>query len=128
MSRAMITIALIFALHLMGGGNPAVAFTLRFGPAPVTDNSATFHGTSDADIPTPRMLNVIVRADGVTFGPAQPAPETLLTVPAVRVRSRAQPRAADEQPVPLARSLTKPRQLRGAELMLLRQAKQVAER
>lgn len=95
MSRAMITMALILTLHLMSGGNPAAAFTLRFGPAPVADDSASFRGTADADIPTPRMLNVIVRADGVTFGPVQTVPETIPIEPEIRVRRQTQPRTAN---------------------------------
>ncbi len=108
MSRAMITIVLTFALNLIGGGNPAVAFTVRFGPVPISETSAVGHEITDRDLPTPRMLNVRIRAKDMTVGPIQTAPEVPLAVPAVRVHSRARPHSADEPPAPLTHSLTPP--------------------
>jgi hypothetical protein len=122
----MITMVLLLTLHLMGGGNPAVAFTVRFGPIPVSDASVVEDSTVNTDLPTPQMLNLRVGAHGVTFGPLQATPKVAPAEPTVRGPSRVKPHAADEPPAPLARHLTSPRQLSGVEIMLLRHATQVA--
>lgn len=128
MSRIMITMVLILALNLIGSGSPAVAFTVRFGPMPVSEAPIFGKAAADNDVPTPQMLKVTVGANGMTFGPIQPAPEPTPIVPTPRVRDRALSGIDDEQAGPLAHNLTPPRQLRGAEIMLLRDAQQVATR
>jgi hypothetical protein len=125
MFRAMIPTILILILTLINIGHPAMAFTIRFGSVSVTENPTSMHEAAGADLPTPRMLNVTIGADGLTFGPTSP-PRDEITVPAIR--SQAQSRDADESSTPLARMITNSRQLSGAEIMLLRHAEQVAGR
>jgi hypothetical protein len=69
MSRAMVPLVLVFVLNLVSVGNHAIAFTVRFGPVPVTEGLASPDETADADLPTPRMFNVTIGAAGVAFGP-----------------------------------------------------------
>lgn len=130
MLRTIIPTALVVILVLIGGSNHAMAFTVRFGPVPVAEDSVSTHQTTvGADLPTPRMFGFAVEADGATFGPMTPPFETIPTVPAVRIRSQVKAQAAKEPSTPLADTKkTRPRQLSGAEIMLLRGAKQVAER
>jgi hypothetical protein len=128
MSRIMITMVLILALNLIGSGSPAVAFTVRFGPMPASEAPIVGNAAADNDVPTPQMLKVTIGADGMTFGPIQPAPEPMPIVPTLRIRDRAPSGIDDEQAAPLVHNLTPPRQLRGAEIMLLRDVKHVATR
>ena len=128
MSRIMITMVLILALNLIGSGSPAVAFTVRFGPIPVSEAPIFGKAAADNDVPTPQMLKMTIGADGIAFGPVQPAPEPTPIVPTLRVRDRALSGIDDEQAAPLAHHLTPPRQLSGAEIMLLRDAQQVVTR
>lgn len=128
MLRAMIPIVLVLILNLSSGSHDAMAFTVRFGPVAVVEDATATHDMTDADIPSPRMLNVVVGSDGMTFGPTSTAPEVTPIVPAVRARDEVPPPVADEPPASLADRITSPRQLRGAEIMLLRRAAHVAER
>lgn len=128
MSRAITTMVLILALNLISDSRSAVAFTVRFGAIPASETPVLDNALADSAVPTPQMLQVTIGADGVTFGPIQTALEPAPTVPVVRMRRRAPAGAADEPAAPRARSLTTPRQLRGAEIMLWRDVKQVAKR
>ena len=128
MFRAMITTILVLILNLIDVGHSAMAFTIRFGPVSVTEDPTSMHEAAGADLPTPRMLNVTIGADGLTFGPTSPPRDETITVPAVTIRSKVQSRDADEPSTPLARTITSSRQLSGAEIMLLRHAEQVAGR
>ena len=115
MFRAMIPTILVLILTLINIGHPAMAFTIRFGPASVTENLTSMQEAADADLPTPRMLNVTIGADGPTFGPTSSPRDEMITVPAVTIRSKAQSRNADVPSTPLARTITSPRQLSEAE-------------
>ena len=128
MFRAMITTILVLILNLIDVGHSAMAFTIRFGPVSVTEDPTSMHEAAGADLPTPRMLNVTIGADGLTFGPMSPPRDERIPVPAVTIRSKVQSRDADEPSTPLARTITSSRQLSGAEIMLLRHAEQVAGR
>jgi hypothetical protein len=128
MSRAMVPLVLVFVLNLVSVSNHAIAFTVRFGPVPVTEGLASPDETADADLPTPRMFNVTVGAAGVAFGPIAAPPEATVIAAAVSARGRAQPRFTDKQSIPPARMFTSSRHLSGLEIRLLRHAKQVARR
>src|SRR5688500_17630537 len=99
----MIPTILVLILNLISASHPATAFTIRFGPVSVTEDPSSMHEAAGADLPTPRMLNVTIGADGLTFGPTSP-PRHEITVPAIR--SQAQSRDADESSAPLARMIT----------------------
>jgi hypothetical protein len=128
MFRAMIPTVLVLMLNLISVSHPAMAFTLRFGPVSVTEDPALMHERTDTDLPTPRMLNVSIGPDGLTFGPRSSPRDERMNAPAVTIGSKVQPRDADEPSTPLASMITSSRQLSGAEIMLLRHAKQVAGR
>ena len=119
MPRTIFPIVLVLLLTLMSLSNHALAFTVRFGSVPASDHAAIAPETTDADLPTPRLFNIAIGANGLTFGPRATAPETPVVTPAFKVRS---------QTPPHARSVASPRQLSGVELLLLRDAHQVAER
>jgi hypothetical protein len=112
---AMIPTILVLILTLINIGHPAMAFTIGFGPVSVTKNPTSMHEAAGADLPTPRMLNVTIGADGLTFGPTSPPRDEMITVPAVTIRSKAQSRDADVLSTPLARMIASSRQLSGAE-------------
>lgn len=128
MFRAMIPTALVLMLNLIGVSHPAMAFTLRFGPVSVTEDPALMHERADTDLPTPRMLNVSIGPDGLIFGPTSSPRDERMHAPEVTIRSKVQPRDANEPSAPLTSMTTNSRQLSGAEIMLLRHAKQVAGR
>ena len=107
MFRAMIPTILVLILTLINIGHPAMAFTIRFGPVSVTENPTSMHEAAGADLPTPRMLNVTIGADGLTFGPTSSPRDEMITVPAVTIRSKAQSRDADVPSTPLARMITR---------------------
>jgi hypothetical protein len=112
---AMIPTILVLILTLINIGHPVMAFTIGFGPVSVTENPTSMHEAAGADLPTPRMLNVTIGADGLTFGPTSPPRDEMITVPAVTIRSKAQSRDADVLSTPLARMIASSRQLSGAE-------------
>ena len=112
---AMIPTILVLILTLINIGHPAMAFTIGFGPVSVTENPTSMHEAAGADLPTPRMLNVTIGADGLTFGPMSPPRDEMITVPAVTIRSKAQSRDADVLSTPLARMIASSRLLSGAE-------------
>jgi hypothetical protein len=128
MLRTMIQTILVLIFNLMILSNRAMAFTVRFGPVSVAEDAAAIHVTAGADIPTPRLFNVALGPDGLTFGPIATPPEETVTVPTVTVHNSAPSSVAAEQPTPRDRGLTSPRQLSGVEIMLLQRAKQVAAR
>jgi hypothetical protein len=107
MFRAMIPTILVLILTLINIGHPAMAFTIRFGPVSVTENPTSMHEAAGADLPTPRMLNVTIGADGLTFGPTSPPRDEMITVPAATIHSKAQSRDADVPSTPLARMITR---------------------
>ena len=119
MPRKIFPIVLVLLLTLMSLSNHALAFTVRFGPVPVSDNAGIAPETTGADLPTPRLFNIAIGANGLAFGPRSTAPETPVVTPTFKVRSQTPPRA---------RNVTNPRQLSGVELLLLRDAHQVAKR
>ncbi len=128
MLRIIIPMVLVLILSLIHVGNPAMAFTVRFGPAHVSENLDAIHETTDTALPTPRMLNVAVGANGLTFGPLSATPDVTVPVPTVRIPSRVQAPVTDVQSTSLAHRIVAPRQLSGVEIMLLRGTKQIAER
>ena len=113
MFRAMIPTILVLILTLINIGHPAMAFTIRFGPVSVTENPTSMHEAAGDDLPTPRMLNVTIGADGLTFGPMSPPRDEMIIVPAATIRSKAQSRDADVPSTPLARMITSSRDQAG---------------
>ncbi len=128
MSRAMIPIVLAIVLNTIMISHHAMAFTIRFGSVPVSENPASIDRAADADIPTPQLLNMAVGANGATFGPTALDPDAARILPAVRIRRQVQSPVVSAQPTTPTRRKTLPRQLSGPELMLLRHAEQVAKR
>jgi hypothetical protein len=118
---------LILILALIGVANHAMAFTVRFGPVSVAHDTVSMHRTSDADIPTPRMFNVAIGIDGITFGPPS-IPDTPIMVPSFKINSRAASHGGESPGPSNDRNFVSDRQLSGIEIMLLRQAEQVAVR
>ena len=119
MSRATFPILLVLMLTLMSFNTHAMAFTLRFGPVPAADDAAIGRGMTDADLPTPLLFNVAVGTDGLTFGPRATAPSAPAVTPTLK---------APSQTSSHDRRITRSHQLSGLELLLLRDAQQVAER
>jgi hypothetical protein len=125
MSRVMMLIVLILILNLLGVSRHTMAFTVRFGAVPATEDNVSIHGTADADLPTPRMFNVTVGADGATFETIATPSEAIITVREISARSGVEPRVANTPSTLSTRLITSSRQLSGAEIRLLRHAKQV---
>jgi hypothetical protein len=124
----MIPTILVLVLNLISFDHHAMAFTVQFGSVSVAEDPVSIHTAVGEELPTPRMLNMTIGADGLTFGPPSLPRQERITVPAVTIHSNVQPRDTDGPSTPLAGMITSPRQLRGAEIMLLRHAEQVAGR
>jgi hypothetical protein len=121
MYRMLMRFTVVCAAVVLWSSGTTMAFTLQFGPdapAHVVDEVYTTNG---ADVPTPQLFRVVIGHEEAHSGTASLSAAYSVAVPEMRV--------SIGRPVPAAPAPNSgtSRYLRGAELLLLRQAHTVAE-
>lgn len=122
MFRTLLSIACAAVLLWCSGR--ALAFTLQIGAYPPADRFETAQTTHGADIPTPQLFRVVISRDGVRTEtpPVFTNPAAAPDVRVQHVRPVQTTEAAD-----MNRVATTAHHLRGAEILLLRQAETVVD-